>query len=109
MRSARRLELPPSIASLCVLALLLASAIATADEEQRRSRVEVSVVTISLGFGYSWGTGTLQVGSNSYRFTVENVKVGAAGVSRERASGIVRNLDTKRLDEFSGTYVGGEA
>ncbi|SRR6266446_6293670 len=109
MRSARHLELPPTITSLCVLVLLLAFATSIAAEEQQRSRVEISVVSISLGFGYSWGTGSLYVGSDSYRFTVENVKVGAVGVSHARASGTVRNLDTKRLDEFSGTYAGGEA
>ncbi len=99
---------------LIFVALLLSSSLgvvpvqAAADEWDEWD-VEMSAVTMALGVGYSWGSGTLRLASGpTHSFNVDNVKVGAIGVSNVRASGKAR-IRKGKVEEFSGTYVAVEA
>ena len=70
--------------------------------------VEISTSTIALGFGANRGDGILTLRDGSkHKLSVENIKVGAVGVSVVEATGTVYNL--KQLRDFEGTYVEGEA
>ena len=77
-------------------------------QEGASGTVEIASTTIAAGIGINWGDGTLTLNDGSkYRFSVENLKVGAVGISSVQAVGKVYNL--KGVAEFEGNYVTAEA
>ncbi len=70
--------------------------------------VEIASTTIAAGIGINWGDGTLTLNDGSkHRFTVDNLKVGAVGISSVQAIGKVSHL--KSAADSAGNYVTAEA
>jgi hypothetical protein len=89
-------------------AAILAMAAPGAAQEAPSGTVEISTSTAAIVFGANRGDGvlTLQDGTK-HKFSVENLKAGAVGVSTVEATGTVYNL--KQLRDFEGDYLEGEA
>ena len=90
------------------VATLLAMSAPGAAQDAPSGKVEITAITIAAGFGATWGDGTLTLQDGStHKFSVEYIKMVAAGVSTVQAEGNVFNL--KRVRDLEGNYVVGEA
>lgn len=87
---------------------LLAMVAPGAAQEAPSGTVEITSITIAPGFGFNWGDGILTLPDGSkHKFSVENPKVAAVGVSTVEATGSVYNL--KRVQDLEGCYRTAEA
>ena len=80
---------------------------AMAAELPPSGKVTLSSKAVAIGVGVTWGDGTLTVDGKTYPFSVDGLSVADLGVSDVTTSGEVFNL--KKVADFSGTYVAGEA
>ena len=78
-----------------------------ADEPKPSGTVKITSKAIAIGVGVTWGDGTLTYEGKSVTFSVSGLSVVDLGVSDITSSGEVFNL--KKLADFSGNYVAGEA
>jgi hypothetical protein len=85
--------------------LIMASAVAAQDKPS--GKVWVESKSVALGVGVSWGDGKLTYKGKDYPFSVNGLSVVDLGVAKVTANGEVFNL--KKLSDFSGNYVAGEA
>ncbi|HKZ09063.1 MAG TPA: DUF1134 domain-containing protein [Methylomirabilota bacterium] len=85
--------------------LMMASVVAAQDKPS--GKVWVESKSVALGVGVSWGDGKLTYQGKDYPFTVNGLSVVDLGVAKVTANGEVFNL--KKLSDFSGNYVAGEA
>lgn len=93
--------------ALAATALLAMVAPGTA-REAPSGTVEIASTSIAAGFGFNWGDGTLTLSDGStHKFSVENPKVVAVGISVMKATGSVYNL--KRVQDLEGIYRAAEA
>lgn len=91
-----------------VATALLAMVVPGAAQEAPSGTVEIASTSIAAGFGFNWGDGTLTLPDGSkHKFSVENPKVAAVGVSTVEATGSVYNL--KRVQDLEGVYRTAEA
>lgn len=89
-------------------AALLAMVAPSAAQEAPSGTVEITSTTAALGFGASRGDGVLTLpDGRKYKFSVENLKAAAVGVSVVEATGTVYNM--KQVQDFEGDYLEGEA
>jgi outer membrane immunogenic protein len=65
-------------------------------------RITFSGGSVAFLAGVNWGSGTLTYRGHHYPVRVSGLSVGAVGVNKYRASGVVRHL--RRLDDIEGTY-----
>lgn len=87
---------------------LLAMVAPGAAREAPSGTVEIASTSIAAGFGFNWGDGTLTLSDGStHKFSVENPKVVAVGISVMKATGSVYNL--KRVQDLEGIYRAAEA
>ncbi len=87
---------------------LLAMVVPGAAQEAPSGTVEITSTSIAAGLGINWGDGTLTLPDGSkHKFSVENPKVAAVGVSTVKATGSVYNL--KRVQDLEGVYRAAEA
>lgn len=87
---------------------LLAMVAPGAAQEAPSGTVEITSTSIAAGLGFNWGDGTLTLPDGSkHKFSVENLKVAAVGVSAMKATGSVYNL--KRVQDLEGCYRVAEA
>jgi hypothetical protein len=93
-----------ALATVAMLGLVAPSAA----QEAPSGTVEITAWTAAAGFGAGRGDGvlTLQDG-RKYGISVENIKVGAVGVSYVQATGTVHNL--KQVQDMEGNFLEGEA
>lgn len=85
--------------------LMVASAVAAQDKPS--GKVWVESKSVAVGIGVSWGDGKLTYQGKEYPFSVNGLSVVDLGVAKVTANGEVFNL--KKLADFSGNYVAGEA
>ena len=79
-----------------------------AAQEAPSGTVEFTVWTAAAGFGAARGDGVLTMADGKkYGISVENIKVGAVGVSYVQATGHVYNL--KQAQDIEGNFLEGEA
>ena len=99
------------IGTLLAFGLIAASVFAMASPgatQDASGTIEIASTTIAAGIGFTWGDGTLTLNDGrKFKFSVDNLKVGAVGISSVQAIGKVYNL--KRVEDFAGNYVSGEA
>lgn len=89
-------------------AALLATVAPGAAQGAPSGTVEITSITVAAGFGVNWGDGTLTLPDGSkHKFSVENIKGAAVGVSTVKATGSVYNL--KRVQDLEGNYQSAEA
>jgi hypothetical protein len=99
---------PHAFVSRIALASVLAVAtLAAAQEGPPSAKVWVESKSVALGVGVSWGDGKLTYQGKEHPFIVSGLSVVDLGISRVTATGEVFNL--KKLSDFSGTYVAGQA
>ena len=85
------------IASLCLMASVLAAAAQPPD-----ATLKVHTVSIAVGAGYSWGGGIVTFRGKEYPCRIDGLSVGEVGISSADAVGNVYNLTN--IADFSGTY-----
>ncbi len=85
------------IASLCLMASVLAAAAQPPD-----ATLTVHTVSIAVGAGYSWGGGIVTFRGKEYPCRIDGLAVGGAGISSADAIGNVYHLT--KIEDFSGTY-----
>jgi len=89
-------------------AALFATVVPGSAQEAPSGTVEISSITVAVGLGVNWGDGTLTLPDGSkHKFSVENSKLVAVGVSTVEATGSVYNL--KRVQDLEGFYRAAEA
>jgi hypothetical protein len=89
-------------------AAILAMAAPGAAQEAPSATVEFTVWTAAAGVGAARGDGTLTMADGKkYGISVENIKVGAVGVTYVQATGHVYNL--KQAQDLEGNFLEGEA
>jgi hypothetical protein len=92
---------------MAVLGVLAAVTLAVAQEGPPSGKVAVESKSVALGIGVSWGDGTLTYQGKAHKFSVNGLSVVDLGVAKVSATGEVFNL--KKLSDFAGNYVAGEA
>ena len=93
-----------ALAAVAILAMVAPSAAQGAPS----ATVEFTVWTAAAGFGAARGDGTLTMADGKkYGISVENIKVGAVGVTYVQATGNVYNL--KQAQDMEGNFLEGEA
>jgi len=75
------------IASLCLMASVLAAAAQPPD-----ATLKVHTVSIAVGAGYSWGGGIVTFRGKEYPCRIDGLAVGGAGISSADAIGNVYHL-----------------
>lgn len=95
--------------SLVLAAVALLAMVAPgAAQETPSGTVEITTWTAAAGLGGARGDGVLTLADGKkYGISVENIKVGAVGVSYVQATGEVYNL--KQVQDMEGNFVEGEA
>jgi hypothetical protein len=89
-------------------AAILAMAAPGAAQETPSGTVEFTVWTAAAGVGAARGDGVLTLADGrKYGISVENIKVGAVGVTYMQATGHVYNL--KQAQDIEGNFLEGEA
>jgi hypothetical protein len=90
-----------------VVGLLLAATVSMAQDGPPSGKVSMESKSVALGVGVSWGDGKLTYQGKEHVFSVDGLSVVDLGVSKVTATGEVFNL--KKLSDFSGNYVAGQA
>ena len=84
-------------------AALLAMVAPGAAQEAPSGTVAITSTTLAVGFGFNRGDGTLTMPDGStHKFSVENLKMFAVGVSKVDATGTVYHL--KEVRDLEGRY-----
>jgi hypothetical protein len=100
-----------TLVRLCLVSTLFWAMISntTAQEPPNLSgTVTVTATSAAVGVGWSWGKGTLTLlNGKQYHFKVSGLDVVAVGFKQATAVGKVYNL--KKVKDFEGTYVAGQA
>ncbi len=79
-----------ALPGLALAAAALLVTVAPGAAQDASGAAEIASTTIAAGIGINWGDGTLTLSDGSkYRFTVDNLKVGAVGISSVQAIGRV--------------------
>jgi len=86
------------IASLCLMASVLAAAAQPPD-----ATLKVHIVSIAVGASYSWGGGIVTFRGKEYACRIDGLSVGGAGISSADAIGNVYHLTN--IEDFSGHYL----
>jgi len=87
---------------------LLGMVAPSAAQEAPSGTVEFTTWTAAAGFGGARGDGTLTLADGrKYGISVENIKIGAVGVSYVQAMGNVYHL--KQVEDLEGNFLDGEA
>ncbi len=82
---------------------LLATVAPGVAQEAPSGTVEMTSISAAAGFGFNLGDGILTLPDGSkHKFSVENPKIAAVGVSTVKATGSVYNL--KRVRDLEGVY-----
>ena len=89
------------------VSILAAATFAVAQEGAPSGKVSVESRSVAIGVGVSWGDGVLTFQGKNHKFSVNGLSVVDLGVAKVSATGEVFNL--KKLSDFSGNYVAGEA
>ena len=79
----------------------------TAAEEKPSGTVQIKSESVALGIGVSWGDGTLTYQGGTHKFSIDGLTVVDLGISNVSTTGEVFHL--KKLSDFSGNYVAGQA
>ena len=95
------------ISRMVMVSVLVAATFAVAQEGKPSGTVSVESKSVALGVGVSWGDGVLTFQGKDHKFSVNGLSVVDLGVAKVSATGEVFNL--KKLSDFSGNYVAGEA
>jgi hypothetical protein len=95
------------ITRVMVVGILVAATFAVAQEGAPSGKVTVESKSVAIGVGVSWGDGVLTFQGKDHKFSVNGLSVVDLGVAKVSATGEVFNL--KKLSDFSGNYVAGEA
>ncbi len=95
------------ITRVMVVSILVAATFAVAQEGAPSGKVSVESKSVAIGIGVSWGDGVLTFQGKDHKFSVNGLSVVDLGVAKVSATGEVFNL--KKLSDFSGNYVAGEA
>jgi hypothetical protein len=95
------------ITRVMVVGILVAATFAVAQEGAPSGKVTVESKSVAIGVGVSWGDGVLTFQGKDHKFSVNGLSVVDLGVAKVSANGEVFNL--KKLSDFSGNYVAGEA
>jgi hypothetical protein len=86
---------------------LLAATFSMAQDGPPSGKVWMESKSVAVGVGVSWGDGKLTYEGKEHAFSVDGLSVVDLGVSKVTATGEVFNL--KKLSDFSGNYVAGQA
>jgi hypothetical protein len=86
------------IASLCLMASVLAAAAQPPD-----ATLKVHTVSIAVGAGYSGGGGIVTFRGKEYACRIDGLAVGGSGISSADAIGNVYHLTN--IEDFSGDYL----
>lgn len=92
---------------MVIVSVLVAATFAVAQDAKPSGKVSVESKSVALGVGVSWGDGVLTFQGKDHKFSVNGLSVVDLGVAKVSATGEVFNL--KKLADFSGNYVAGEA
>jgi hypothetical protein len=96
---------------LCLVSAVfwgLMSNAAAQEPANHSGTITLTATSAALGVGWSWGHGTLTLlNGKQYRFKVSGLDVVAVGFKQATAVGKVYNL--KKVKDFEGTYVAGQA
>ena len=95
------------ISRMVMVSVLVAATFAVAQEGKPSGKVSVESKSVALGVGVSWGDGVLTFQGKDHKFSVNGLSVVDLGVAKVSATGEVFNL--KKLSDFAGNYVAGEA
>jgi hypothetical protein len=95
------------ISRVVAVGILVAATFAVAQEGPPSGKVTVESRSVAVGVGVSWGDGILTYQGKAHKFSVNGLSVVDLGVAKVSAAGDVFNL--KKLSDFSGNYVAGEA
>ena len=95
------------ITRMVMVSILVAATFAVAQEGPPSGKVSVESKSVALGVGVSWGDGVLTYQGKEHKFSVNGLSVVDLGVAKVSATGEVYNL--KKLSDFGGNYVAGEA
>lgn len=95
------------ISRVVAVGVLVAATLAVAQEGKPSGTVTVESKSVALGVGVSWGDGILTYQGKGHKFSVNGLSVVDLGVAKVSATGEVFNL--KKLSDFAGNYVAGEA
>ncbi len=87
--------------------VLAAATLGMAQEGPPSGKVWVESKSVALGVGVSWGDGKLTYQGKDHLFTVNGLSVADLGIAKATATGEVFNL--KKLSDFAGNYVAGQA
>jgi hypothetical protein len=90
-----------------VLSVLAAATLSMAQDGPPSGKIKVESKTVAVGVGVSWGDGKLTYQGKEYPFTINGLSVADLGVSKVTGTGEVFNL--KKLSDFDGNYVAGQA
>jgi hypothetical protein len=90
-----------------VVGLLLAAIYSMAQDGPPSGKVSMESKSVALGVRVSWGDGKLTYAGKEHVFSVDGLSVVDLGGSKVTATGEVFNL--KKLSDFSGNYVAGQA
>jgi len=101
------MKLRARVMGVVVSSLLMMTALAVAQDGPPSGKVWVESTSVALGIGVSWGDGKLTFQGKDHVFDVKGLSVIDLGVSKVTATGEVFNL--KKLSDFSGNYVAGQA
>jgi hypothetical protein len=82
-------------------------AVGAAQDAKPVGTVTVESKSIAVGVGVSWGDGVLTYKGKQHKFSLTGLSVVDLGVSKATAKGEV--FDLKKLADFNGNYVAGEA
>lgn len=97
-------KLVTSLASLAIIAFLVAPAAAA----EQSGTVQISSTSVAAGIGVTWGNGELVLNDGSkHSFSVDGLSIVDVGIASVSAAGKIYNL--KKLEDFNGTYVAGQA
>ncbi len=87
------------LAATAVAASLAGPALARPSDD---ARISFSGGSVAFLAGVNWGDGTLTYRGHRYPVKVSGLAVGAVGVNKYRATGVVHHL--RRLEDIEGTY-----
>ena len=95
------------VSRMALAAILMMVTVVAAQDGPPSGKVSVESKSVALGIGVSWGDGVLSFKGKDHKFSVNGLSVVDLGVAKVSATGEVFNL--KKLSDFSGNYVAGEA
>ena len=95
------------VSRMVLVSVLAAATLAVAQDGPPSGKVSVESKSVAIGIGVSWGDGVLTYQGKTHKFSVNGLSVVDLGVAKVSANGEVYHL--KKLSDFAGNYVAGEA